>query len=84
MSMEYRYEPLTCPKCGQDWTLPSSIRLAVVVAGFEVTVPTALGVDGTLRDVDHLVATGHHSQTICEGCRTPLLDMDMVTEVQIQ
>ncbi len=65
----YTYSTVTCPDCSADLTEPRGIELAVTVGGISVdAIYTRLEKDGSLIDVDRLVANGYHGGTMCGRC----------------
>jgi hypothetical protein len=69
-----------CPECGHDLTAPGGVAIVLSVGGATLAVPSRLGPDGTLEDVDRAVANGYHAGTYCGGCDELLADLDGVDE----
>ena len=77
----YRYQledgspATTCPECGCELDIPGNVILEVVTGGRPWRFDTCLDEDGSLVDVDNLVANGYHGATICGGCENLLIDV---------
>lgn len=80
----YRYDyhpgiPLDiCPECGYDLASENGIVVALAVGpGAIVEYPTNLQPSGRLADPHGDIAKGLHSETLCGGCRTSLIDYEV-------
>jgi hypothetical protein len=64
----YSYDVKACPACEFDFNMPNAIEITVVIADVPREVNTQLRGDGSLVDVENLVANGYHGGTRCARC----------------
>lgn len=64
--------PMTCPHCQADLTKENACLAYFSIAGRTESFPSQLEGDGSLIDVDDLIANGYHSDTECATCSESL------------
>jgi hypothetical protein len=72
----HTYSVTSCPDCGAKLTNLYSVDIETTDGVRLLYWPSRLDSDGVLVDVDGVIASGQHSDTMCRNCGLSLADYE--------
>ena len=74
---KHQYKVKICPKCKADLTRKGTVNLVASIGNRIVEFISDLDKKGVLRDIDHLIEHGYHSDTTCGQCGQSLAQFEV-------